>query len=510
MARVILAVLVGTFSLGEAAWLWPRAQPGVGPPRIAVSRGRLMMTDRCDGEKEGAAAAGAPPVGNPRSGSVPAVTLACAIFNMLIGTGAYCVPAAARGVPLATTLGCFAVLGLASACTFGLIGLFCERTGADSLDELWLEAGPPLGLPARLPSFAIVLYTIGVLVQIQIALAGLVAPFVRAGMETGGDWGSLPGLAWIAADPNRGAILATAPLLLGALLTWRDLASLAPSSAAGVAAKTLAACLVMLRAADGSYSAGSQFFDSSSAALAAAAPATTPVASVVPLVSALCTVYMGHVNVPRFYRELEASSPRRFAAVSGAAFLAATTVYAVIAVAFRALFGDAVADFALNSFSAADPLARVAQIATAFGVVSSFCLIQVASRSVIAQAGGDGLRQLLGVRASRSDASDATRAAELRAVDTQLTICLFALTTFGALAGASKLLFVVALRGALLGTLIVYVLPAAIGLQLTASRVDASRSRARRAESAAYALLLLAGGSVMVVATANVIQRFLL
>lgn len=493
----------------------------------APSRTRAHVSLAEDAEKPAADEGAAP--------GISSLAMVGVIFNMMIGTGIYCLPASASGVALPAKLGLVGGLGAGGAITFALIGLFCARTGARSLDELWTRAGPPLNLPRQLPQILITIYTVGVITQLQIALGNLLAPVMPLGPESALG-GALAHVPWLAADPKRFAVLATAPFLLSALLTWRDIASLAPSSAAGVLAKFASAAIVVLRAVDGTYVEGGAYFADSAAALAATASTALPAvtgSSVLRLLGAMSTAYMCHVDVPRYFRELRDTGPLKFSMVTFAAFSVASACYGVIMLATHVLFGDAVTPFALNAFAAADPLGRVAQLATAFGVVVSYLLIVIALKGVLSSGvlGASIGRALVG-----EEQPGDVPAERARAIDTRLTLLLFGATTGLGLFAASHLLFVVAIRGALLGTTITYILPAAIGLGLDRARAaglgwgaqspsavaDASALSGTDAavggefggtggslvERAGLCVLLVAGTVAMVLATSQVLRQF--
>lgn len=460
---------------------------------------------------------------------VGAVALSFSIFNLMVGSGTYCLPYAALGVPMRDALATIAFVGASSAITFALLGIFCARTGASSLDDLWRRAGPPLKLPTWFPQAIAALYTLGVCVQIQISLARLLSRFLPWKDSLGA---LLP--AVIASDPSRLTILLTAPLLLWAMLAWRDLRALAPASAVGLPAKVFAASVVLLRAADGSYARGSGRFAAAAAAAATpAAPAAAPAsASLLSLCSTMCYLYVCHQDVPRFYASLKPArrSPRVFSAAALGAFAAGVTVYSVVLACTRALFGEGVSDFALNSFARTDRLASAAQLALALGAVPTFLLIMFSLRSVLLQGAiGDGLARLLRVApraAERRPDGAQPSAATQRALDTRLTLLLFALNSAMALSGASRLLLVVALCGALCGSTTCFVIPALTGLGLSRRQrqrptadesrgVDAASSAAAGAgasrwEQLGLSALFVAGLLLTIAATVDVVRTELL
>ncbi|KAG8458965.1 hypothetical protein KFE25_004299 [Diacronema lutheri] len=158
------------------------------------------------------------------------------VFNLMIGTGAFCLPASAVGVPVPLALCVICALGVASAGTFLVVAV----------------------------------YSVGTLVQYQVSLGELLAPATRELFAACG-----ARAAWLLAGANRCAVLLSAPLLLVGLLRFRDLPALTPASVVGVLAKAFSAALLVLRALDGSYAHGGVFHDGSAAAFAAAAAAAT-------------------------------------------------------------------------------------------------------------------------------------------------------------------------------------------------------------------------------------------
>ncbi|KAG8468169.1 hypothetical protein KFE25_013252 [Diacronema lutheri] len=475
------------------------------------------------------------------------------VFNLMIGTGAFCLPASAVGVPVPLALCVICALGVASAGTFVLLGQLIARTGARTFDELWRLSGPPVRALPSLLQLVVAVYSVGTLVQYQVSLGELLAPATRELFAACG-----ARAAWLLAGANRCAVLLSAPLLLVGLLRFRDLPALTPASVVGVLAKAFSAALLVLRALDGSYAHGGVFHDGSAAAFAAAAAAATTApagalgggalgggalgassarlaveagmadaGAAMSLVAASSTAFMCHLDIPSYYAQLERPSARRFGYAAGAAFAAGTAVYCTIVVASRALFGDSVASFALSSFSPADGFARAAQLLTALGVFCSYMLTMLALKTTLATGQlGELLASLLGgdarercVRRGAPLAATAHALGASRRADTRLTLCVFALTTGLALCAASNLLFVVALRGAFLGTALTYAVPALIGLGLSGGLVRSAegahetaeqrlwRRAGERSRPALWALLA-SGCATMALATGAVLHKF--
>lgn len=476
------------------------------------------------------------PEGNARTEGMPIVAVSAAIFNMMIGTGAFCLPASAVGVSLPLALGIVSALGTTSAGTFALIGQLVGRTGASTLDELWRLSQPPVRALPSLLQIIVSFYSLGTLVQYQVSLGELLAPATGALVR-----GLGTSVSWLTLDSNRLAVLLSAPLLLFGALRWRNLAALTGSSVVGVFAKAFSAGLLVWRALDGSYGPGGAFFDASAAASAVPQPFAPPVsgASAGPgslaqtgaafaLVAASSTAFMCHLNIPSYYTQLSQPSATRFGTATVLAFAGGTLVYLIIVVAARALFGDNVSDFALSSFAPADACARAAQLATAVGVLSSYLLMMLALKttlstgqigeSTVALFGGPG-RGSTACLAALGEQSHGEAEAVARRVDTRLTICIFLATTGLALCAASNLLLVVALRGAFLGTALTYVVPALIGLGLTGGvfkginrdRESAGQRVWRRTGAKsrpALWALLVAGCMTMVLATSAVLDKY--
>lgn len=467
------------------------------------------------------------------------LALACVVFNVLIGTGAFCLPASMHGVPMSLAAAVVCAIGVLSGASFWLVGRLCERSGARSFDELWIRAGPPFGLPAWVPQAVLVGLAAGSCLQFTISLAELLSPY--AGGALAGASGATPMLVLLVALP-----------LLPALFAWRDLRSLQASALVGASAKLLAAALMLLRAVDGSYRPGGRFFAESAAAVAAAGAGGlmgSPIGAglsgsaalwkVIGSVGVLNTAFMCHFDAPRYFgaaatsaaaeqpvprrgpvstvstgstsaaagpgwRGGEASVSRiahlpiirasaaqpaqrvapssRFATITAATFSAGSLIYLMIIAAARATFGEHTPALALAGYASSDPLAVVANVLCAIGVMSSYLLTMLALKSALAGGSlGRALTRLLGgsgsgvvgggqAGASAAGAGAAAPRAERSltpaARDRRLSALVWTTVTTLAVLGADKLLFVVQLRGAILGSLLIYVLPALIGLGL--------------------------------------------
>mmetsp|Transcript_982 Transcript_982/g.3082 ORF Transcript_982/g.3082 Transcript_982/m.3082 type:complete len:165 (-) Transcript_982:211-705(-) len=123
-------------------------------------------------------------------------------------------------------------------------------------------------------------------------------------------------------------------------------------------------------------------------------------------------------------------------------------------------------DFLLTSYASSDTLATVAQLMTALGVGCSYLLTMLALKGAVAESPvGSAVRESVGPlsRPGGPDARPCHRT-EREATDRALSVLLFAVITALAFCGASKLLLVVALRGTILCTAMIYIIPAAIAL----------------------------------------------
>ena len=153
--------------------------------------------------------------------------------------------------------------------------------------------------------------------------------------------------------------------------------------------------------------------------------------------------FTAHYNAPRFYEELADRSIRRFVFVVALALGFSLAVYASVGVCGYLTFGSLTLGDVLRNFSSTYELAVLARLALAFTVIMTFPFAHHSvRRGVIALYFGDGKN---------------TDNIEFGSLLKITLIIVFASTTIGVL--ATKVEVVLAYKGAIFGSLMVYILP---------------------------------------------------
>lgn len=168
------------------------------------------------------------------------------------------------------------------------------------------------------------------------------------------------------------------------------------------------------------------------------------------LVSMLSTTYLAHYNAPRFYNELNppedgSSKMPRFNLVCFGSFAIAGLIAAAVMAGGFLTFGSASQGLILNNYAVADPLAVFARLAIGVSIVFSYPLLFT------------GLREGVLAMVGRSEAGKKT------SVHVGLSVALLAVIN-GIALFVKNLGLVCALGGALLGSALVYILPAVMAI----------------------------------------------
>lgn len=143
----------------------------------------------------------------------------------------------------------------------------------------------------------------------------------------------------------------------------KDLDSISPFSALGVASMGVATIAMMIRYFDGSYQEGGMYFDTVKSEFQPSfGHETTWNFTVLPFVCMVFNSYIMHYNVPRFYMELKDRSIPRFTQAVGWSFGLAAVILIMIAGAGYLTFGRHSSPYILNNYSPDDPLATASRI----------------------------------------------------------------------------------------------------------------------------------------------------
>jgi sodium-coupled neutral amino acid transporter 11 len=329
-----------------------------------------------------------------------------------------------------------------SAYTFSSIARVSDAVGASSYRDAWTKIFG--ARTALLPALIIIFKT----------MSGALAYAIILG-DSFASMATRIGAAAPLQMPNVWIGLVSTCVLLP-LCLMRDLSSLAFGSVLGTAGTIYTALFMLLRYVDGSYAAGGKF---NSAIAAVLRPKFTSIASapilnsqIFVLVSMLATAFLAHYNAPKFYVELAppkdgGSKMFRFnLAVAGGFGMAALLCGAIMVAGFLT-FGASAQGLILNNYATADALAFVARLGIASSVLFSYPLLFLGLR--------DGILSALGL----------SKAAARPGVHRVSTVALIALVN-GAACVLKDLGLIVALGGAVLGSTLVYILPALMSLRV--------------------------------------------
>lgn len=209
----------------------------------------------------------------------------------------------------------------------------------------------------------------------------------------------------------------------------------------------------------------------------------------------LATAFLAHYNAPKMYKELAgpedgSSKLGRFNMVVGCAFGLAALLCGSIMTAGYLTFGKASQGLILNNYATADALAFIARIGIGLSIIFSYPLNFVGLR--------EGVLSLLNLshKAARTD---------VHVISTVLLM----LCVNGLALVVKNLGLVVSLGGAILGSALVYIFPAAMSVVHSSRQAAAARERdehvplAARVETAAgvglavLGVFLAAVGAVM-------------
>jgi len=395
----------------------------------------------------------------------------------IVGAGVLSLPAGvaaystAKGAA-APACGLIALLGAVSAYCFALVGRACAATGTTTYRGAWeaVVDAKSGNLITGICSFK--------------TLVGCVSYAIIMGDTS----------TALATSANLPALLCRRDVMLSILgagvlfplSMLKDMKSLAPTSVLGLAGMLYTAVVVALRYAQGAYASGGRFvaqLAKDGQKLPSFGTGRSPGGALL-LVSMLATSFIAHYNAANFYVELENPTIERYGRVTAGGFGIAVAFFCVMAAAGHSMFGGASAGFILNSFASTDALANAARALVGIAVACTYPLLFNNARQ--------GFFEVLG--------SSPAEAEGLRA---PVTAGLVALTVAAGVK-ITDLGFVVAFGGAILGSMIIYVLPTQIVLSADKKNkmhLSATERIACRAVNAMGFVLAGLGG------TASVLNR---
>lgn len=223
----------------------------------------------------------------------------------------------------------------------------------------------------------------------------------------------------------------------------KSLSALAPFSLLGLGGTLYTAIFMLIRLMDRSYFPGGKFFNDIALKPLFGKGFTINQMTFV-LLSMFSTSYIAHYNAPKFYTELKNNTMSRFNTVVGSAFGASILFFIFVMVTGFLQFGGNTAGFILNNYSSKDNLATLARFAIGLALLTGYPFTFSALR--------EGLLDLQGKTGSSRDAAF-----------TPLTLTLLGLVTALALV-LKDVGFVVSMTGALLGSLLMLIVPAIMNI----------------------------------------------
>jgi sodium-coupled neutral amino acid transporter 11 len=418
LTRLLLVIAgVSTFTVGRPSFS-PRAS-------IISSPFKLSSTHTAD----------IPVVSEIESGGD--ATLPTSVFNLaksIIGAGVLSLP---NGVAIfandpkaliPASVIC-ALFGLAAAYTFSSIGKVCKETNSKSFMEAWNKLVDPKSG-----------WIISTSITAMCFLASLAYSIIIGDSFTSlAQTFNLPAIA----SSRTNVILLLSSLVLAPLCAMKSLSALAPFSLLGLGGTLYTAVFMLIRLLDRSYFPGGKFFNDIVAKPSFGSGFTINQLTFV-LLSMLSTSYIAHYNAPKFYTELKNNTLNRFNTLVGSAFGTSILFFIFVMVTGFLQFGGNTSGFILNNYSSKDSLATLARFAIGLALLTGYPFTFSALR--------EGLLDLQGKTGAARDSAFMP-----------LTITLLGLVTGLALV-LKDVGFVVSMTGALLGSLLMFIVPAIMNI----------------------------------------------
>jgi amino acid permease len=309
--------------------------------------------DDDDGENAGAAAGG--------TASIP--NLVTSLVKSIIGSGVLALPAgmaAIGNVPaqvLPATYALILMTATLNAGFFTVIGTLCGATSSTTFQQCWdRSVGPE---HSAVVSTVITLKTFLSCLAFSIILADSMSSLLDLPRTV---------VLW--------SITVTAILPLTLL---KDIKSLAPFSALGLAGMGVTSAAMLARWLDGTYGVNpaGPFVQSLAESLRpefGAAVAGSNYLHGVVLACSLTTAFMAHYNAPRFHAELANNSAQRFQTVTFVSYAVSAVLFGLVATAGYMTFGGNSQGFILNNYASSDPLILVSRFALSLSILLTYPL----------------------------------------------------------------------------------------------------------------------------------------
>lgn len=395
-------------------------------------------------------------------------TLASASFNLIkgaVGSGVLSLPAgvAAYGdvrKALIPTTSILLMLGAISAYTFHLLGRLTaivdderlkRKDGSGSISvtsigQLWdHEVGSS---SSWLISLVVLITCYGTCLAYSITLGDT----FKSLAETAG----LSGLL----STRRFNVAAISMLGVYPMARLRSLEALAPVSISGVVGIFVTCIVMALRAMPGGAYSAATTTGIATNYLASLAPELTPSfgvtglrgpKSLLVISSMLATAFLVHMSSPEFYQTLKDASPTRFAKLSTIGFACTAGISALMMILGFLTFGGASKGMILNNYSTLDSGATLCRLLMGVSLLGSYGFLSNAVRNAYYQISYKG-----------KEITDAIHYRSSRLLVGSVTALALLMNDAG---------FVVSVNGAVLGSSLIYIIPAFLFLKSTERRV---------------------------------------
>ena len=429
MARTILLALTLAASASALSFPRPRLAPKLaGAPKLRTSvRVATAAVDEPEAPKAVAA-----PAGSVSTGTINLVKsiVGAGVLSLPAGVGAFADSKAAV-LPAAAIL---TALGAASAYSFSVLGRVCAAYDVDTYKDAWAKS---VGEKSAWVVTACCTFTPALAcLSYSIIMGDAFAALIAASSPGPGTMAALNALG----GARRATIGALAVGALWPLCSLKSLAALAPTSALGTGGVLYTAGFMAKRCLDGTYAAGGRFAKECGVATFGDTLGFGSVNLGVYL--AMCgTAYMAHFNAPSFFQDAGKKMKPYNAVIRNGFGLSILLNIAFMAAGFNT-FGKGAKGLVLNNYATTDALAVVARALFGVSVVFTFPLAYNAVKT--------GLRGVARNMFAKTDAETLEKAV--------VGVPLALITAIALVVDDAGV--VAALTGALMGSAVIYALPA--------------------------------------------------
>ena len=309
------------------------------------------------------------------------------LVKSIVGAGVLALPAGVAAFSdtkpaLWSATALITALGAASAYSFGVLGRVCGAYDADTYKDAWAKSVGEKS--AWVVTFCCTLTPFLACLAYSIIMGDAAASLIAAANPGPKVCSALNACG----GARRGSIVALTLGALWPLCSLKSLAALAPTSALGTAGVVYTAGFMAKRALDGTYKAGSTFVRTLPKALGPKFGSTLvkPGLGLGVFVAMCGTAYMAHFNAPNFFVDA-CKDQKTYAKVVRRGFALSVLLNVAIMVAGFATFGASSQGLVLNNYAVKDSLAGVARllfgVSTVFTFPLAYAAVKVGVRSVL-------------------------------------------------------------------------------------------------------------------------------